>query len=315
MFLLNMLNFGKLSNKGNKMKIGIIPNITKVNTLKIINDIIEKLENNKLEYYLSNVLNKFKANLILNSCENRFQDENYICEKSDIIFSIGGDGTFLSTAFKAKDYGTPIAGINNGKMGFLAEFSIDKLDELFLDIVNKNYILSQRLALESKCITNENKKYYAINDIVIDKGGWPKMIEITVFIDDNYVSSFVADGLIIATPTGSTGYSISTGGPIVYPHSEVITLTPIAPHTLTIRPIVLSSNQIIRLGIKSQHNVVQINCDGQRVDHIKPPFKLEIKKSAKSLKIIQPNNSNYFDILRKKLLWGYDTRLNDSIDN
>lgn len=295
------------------MRIGIIPNITKDNTLTIINDILAKIKEYNIEYYLSNVLNEFQANLLIPSEENRFQDESYICKNSDIILSIGGDGTFLSTAYKAKDYLTPIAGINNGKMGFLAEFSIDKIDELFSDIINKKYIQSERLAIEAICVDNQIKKFYAINDIVIDKGGWPKMIEITVFVDDNYVSTFVADGLIIATPTGSTGYSISTGGPVVYPHSEVITLTPIAPHTLTIRPIVLASSQIIRLEIQSQHNVVQINCDGQRVDHINPPFTLEIKKSDKPLRIIQPNNSNYFDILRKKLLWGYDTRLKDSM--
>jgi NAD+ kinase len=161
-------------------------------------------------------------------------------------------------------------------------------------------------------ISNDDRsgKLIAVNDLVIEKGGWAKMIELTVWVDDEYVTTFSADGLIIATPTGSTGYSLSTGGPIVAPTTKAITLSPISPHSLTVKPIVLSSEQVIKLRALSPHKDIQVSCDGQRVYKFAPPFEIVIKKSDRSLKLIKTSLTTYFETLRKKLLWGIDVRLN-----
>jgi NAD+ kinase len=160
-------------------------------------------------------------------------------------------------------------------------------------------------------VTSGRKKkdtLYAINDLVISKGEWPKMIEITLEVDNRLVTTFAADGIIIATPTGSTGYSLSVNGPIVHPKADAITLNPIAPHTLTIRPLVLSSYQKIRLIIDSPHRNVHVNCDGQRVYYFEPRISLEIYKGEQPMRLVRSKKTNYFDILRSKLLWGLDLR-------
>jgi len=164
--------------------------------------------------------------------------------------------------------------------------------------------------LVGKCSTNDCDDFFAVNDLVIDKGAWPKMIELTISVEDEYVTTFSADGLIVATPTGSTGYSLSVGGPIVSPKAEVIALSPISPHSLTMRPLVLPSNEKIFITANSMHTKVQVNCDGQRVMEFPPPLEIVISKSEKPLKLVHMDSANYFKILRSKLLWGLDVRKN-----
>jgi NAD+ kinase len=136
------------------------------------------------------------------------------------------------------------------------------------------------------------------------------MVEITIRVDDSYVTTFSADGLILATPTGSTGYSLSTGGPVIDPKSDVIALSPISPHTLNMRPIVLASSQKIYINVKSQHSAVYINCDGQRVHSTPPPLDIVIYKSDKKVRLLRTKSISYFKILREKLSWGLDIRRN-----
>ena len=216
----------------------------------------------------------------------------------------------LATAYKAQFYDKPVLGLNFGKLGFLAEVNINQMEEFIEEIKNGNYRIEERMVITGECSNYKVETLYAINDIVIDKGGWPKMIELTIFVGGEYVTTFAADGLIIATPTGSTGYSISTGGPIVSPKCDVITLSPISPHSLTVRPIVLPSSEEIIIRADSQHKELQVNCDGQRVFSFPPPLELRINKSKRSFKLVQTSLTNYFEILRKKLLWGIDLRKN-----
>jgi NAD+ kinase len=164
------------------------------------------------------------------------------------------------------------------------------------------------MVLTADCDNYPGEKLIAINDIVIDKGGWAKMIEITAQVDGEYVSTFSADGVIVATPIGSTGYSLSTGGPVVSPSAGAITLSPISPHSLTMRPLVLSSEQEIVIKADSPHNEIQISCDGQRVYHVPPPLEIKIVKSVKPLKLVHTSVTTYFETLRNKLFWGIDVR-------
>jgi NAD+ kinase len=292
------------------MLIGIIANITKENVFGVVSSFIKELKRNKLEYLLTKTLLEDKDKLKIEIDEDFLSDDKEIYEKSDLIISIGGDGTMLTTAFHALTYDKPVLGLNLGKLGFLAEVDISQMDIIIKDIKEGNYQVQERMVLTADCDTYPGEKLIAINDIVIDKGGWPKMIEITAQVDGEYVSTFSADGVIIATPIGSTGYSLSTGGPVVSPSASAITLSPISPHSLTMRPLVLSSEQEIVIKADSPHNEIQISCDGQRVYHIPPPLEIKIVKNAKPLKLVHTSVTTYFETLRNKLFWGIDVRRN-----
>ncbi|MEG8946007.1 NAD(+)/NADH kinase [Rosettibacter firmus] len=288
------------------MILGIIPNITKTDILKTIEVIVEELQKYNLGFFICDSMLKKKNEFSekLNNCS--FLPLKELINKSDIIISIGGDGTMLNTAYEVRNDNKPIIGVNLGKLGFLAEFDVESFKNFIPDIISKNYTIENRIALIGN--VNNKEELYAINDIVIDKGSWAKMIEITIKIDDDYVSTFSADGIIIATPTGSTGYSLSTGGPIITPKSNVITLSPIAPHTLTMRPLVISSNQKITIIAQSQFGKIHISCDGQRSNIYDSPSYIFVEKSKKDIQLAHSNNTSYFEILRNKLFWGLDIR-------
>ena len=292
------------------MLIGIIANITKEDVFSVVSSFIKELKRNKLDYLLTKTLLEDKDKLKIELDEDFLSNDDDIYEKSDLIISIGGDGTMLATAYRAHSYDKPVLGLNVGKLGFLAEVDISQMDIIIKEIKEGNFQIQQRMVLTADCDTFPAEKLIAINDIVIDKGGWPKMIEITAQVDGEYVSTFSADGVIIATPIGSTGYSLSTGGPVVSPSAGAITLAPISPHSLTMRPLVLSSEQEIVIKADSPHNEIQISCDGQRVYHFPPPLEIKIVKSAKPLKLIHTSVTTYFETLRNKLFWGIDVRRN-----
>jgi NAD+ kinase len=292
------------------MLIGIIANITKESVLDVVFSFIAKLKKEKIGYLLTNSIVEEKRKLRLKSGKDSISDDEEIYNKSDIIISIGGDGTMLATAYKAHIYDKPVLGLNLGKLGFLVETDVAQMDSVIDILKKKKYTIEERMVLSGICIAHETGELIAVNDLVIEKGGWPKMIELTAWVDDEYVTTFSADGLIIATPTGSTGYSLSTGGPIVAPTTKAITLSPISPHSLTVRPIVLSSEQVIKLKADSPYKDVQVSCDGQRVYNFPPPLEIIIKKSDRSLKLIKTSLTTYFGTLRNKLLWGIDVRVN-----
>jgi len=292
------------------MVVGIIANITKGNILDVVSSFTSKLKKGKIDYLLTKSIIESKGKLKLKSGKNFLSEDDGIFKKSDIIISIGGDGTMLATAYKAHIYDKPVLGLNLGKLGFLVETDVTQMDSVIDILKKKKYTIEERMVLTGICIGHQTGELIAVNDLVIEKGGWPKMIELTAWVDDEYVTTFSADGLIIATPTGSTGYSLSTGGPIVAPTAKAITLSPISPHSLTVRPIVLSSEQVIKLKANSPYKDVQVSCDGQRVFNFPPPLEIVIKKSDRPLKLIKTSLATYFGTLRKKLLWGIDVRVN-----
>jgi len=290
------------------MTLGIIPNTSKNDILSVVNQIIVQLQKNGLSYVLSDSLLKFEKNFDETLKLSRFISHKDVSKNCDMVISIGGDGTMLNTAYEVRNSSTPILGVNFGKLGFLAEFDLNSFADFLNDIKTKNYTIEERMALVAKCDAAGNKELYAINDLVIDKGPWPKMIELTIKVDDDYVATFSADGLIIATPTGTTGYSLSTGGPIVNPKADVITLSPIAPHTLTMRPLVVSSHQKITVMVNSPSDKIQVSCDGQRVDFFNSPSVIKIENCKQPVRLVHSNRTNYFEILRNKLYWGLDVR-------
>ena len=232
-------------------------------------------------------------------------DDSEIYEKSDIIISLGGDGTMLSTAFHAHFYDKPVLGINLGKLGFLVETDIKNIDKVIEEIKNKKYKVEERMVIEGLCDIPSSEKLYAVNDIVIEKGGWPKMIELTAWVDGEYVTTFSADGLIVATPTGSTAYALSANGPILTPELEAITLVPICPHTLSFRPLVIGSRSsvCIRMLDSGQDNSY-LSFDGQSAVRLQDGDVVDIKMAEHRVKLLRPVKHSHFDVLRAKLGWG-----------
>ncbi len=294
------------------MLIGIIANITKENVITVVSSFIKELKRYNLEYLLTKSLVEEKDKIKIEIDEDFLCDDKEIYEKCDLIISIGGDGTMLATAYQAQFYEKPVLGLNIGKLGFLAEVDISQIDKIIKDIKNENYQVQERMVITGRSDSYPTEKLFAINDIVIDKSGWPKMIELTVLVDGEYVATFSADGVIVVTPIGSTGYALSTGGPVVSPSADAITICPISPHSLTMRPLVLSSDQEIIIKADSLHKEIQISCDGQRVYHVPPPIEIKIVKSERPLKLIHTSLTTYFQTLRNKLLWGIDVRSNNS---
>jgi len=292
------------------MLIGIIANITKDSVLDVVSSFITKLKKEKIDYLLTKSILEETGKLKLKINKGSISEDDEIYKKSDLIISIGGDGTMLATAYKAHIHDKPVLGLNLGKLGFLVETDVAQMDSVIDILKKKKYTIEERMVLTGNCIGHQTGELIAVNDLVVEKGRWPKMIELSLWVDAEYVTTFSADGLIVATPTGSTGYSLSTGGPIVSPTAKAITLSPISPHSLTVRPIVLSSEQVIKIKADSPYKDVQVSCDGQRVYNFPPPLEIEIKISDRSLKLIKTSLTTYFGTLRKKLLWGIDVRIN-----
>ncbi|MCE1187546.1 MAG: NAD(+)/NADH kinase [Ignavibacteria bacterium] len=293
------------------MTVGIIGNTTKEN----IAEIALLVYNTLLELEIQPMLGHGLKCVLPDSGLTFFSDDE-IGMHSDIIISIGGDGTFLASSVTAYLHDKPIAGLNLGKLGFLAEVTTQEMSKFFHELKEELLKIEERIVLEASSPSFGQQRKIAFNDFVIDKGGWPKMIEVSILIDEEYVTTFNADGLIVSTPAGSTGYSLSTGGPIVSPGASVIALCPISAHSLTVRPLIVDAQRKITVIVESHYTNIHFNCDGQRMFDFPPPFRIEITKGDRPLKILRSTSFSYFRILRKKLFWGADFRkFNPDLDN
>jgi NAD+ kinase len=221
--------------------------------------------------------------------------------KVDLMIVLGGDGTLLSVAHLAAQKGVPVLGVNMGRLGFLTEVPTDEL-YITLDsfLANQEGVVSPRLLLEARC---RDKNYYCLNDVVINKGAVARMIQIGIWIDEKEIVALKADGLIVSTPTGSTAYSLSAGGPIVQPYVPALVLSPICPHTLSFRPMIVASSSAIRLQILTAGEEVYLTLDGQRGITLGKNDVVEIKKAEFALQLVSSPKRNYFDLLKEKLAW------------
>ncbi len=226
--------------------------------------------------------------------------------KVDFVLSLGGDGTILSLARAVAERGTPILGIHLGELGFLAEVVLNDMYSRLDEVLNGDFLIQKRMVI--KCsVLNENgsKTFHALNDIVVDRGKSHRLLNCELFANGNFVADYKADGLIASTPTGSTAYSLSSGGPIVIPTFGSIVVTPISPHTLTLRPIVFSDDHILTISFpKNSLGDMALAIDGQVDEYLNPAAKVEIQKSPFEINMINFKDSNYFSTLRSKLGWG-----------
>jgi NAD+ kinase len=219
----------------------------------------------------------------------------------DLVIVLGGDGTLLSVAHLAALAGVPVVGVNLGRLGFLTEVPTDEL-YVTLDafLSGEARVVSPRLLLEARC---RGKSYYCLNDVVINKGAMARMIQIAVQIDDLDIAALKADGLVISTPTGSTAYSLSAGGPILQPHVPALVLSPICPHMLSFRTMVVSSNSTIKLRLLTAGEEVYLTLDGQRGLLLGKNDVVEIRRADCELNLVSSPRRNYFDLLKEKLNW------------
>ena len=227
---------------------------------------------------------------------------------ADYVISMGGDGTFLRAASKVGNREIPIVGVNMGRLGFLADVLPSEIEGTLDNIFNKRYSIEEHTVIEVE--TDGGKiegSPYALNDVAILKRDSASMISVRTYINNDFLVNYQADGLVIATPTGSTAYNLSNGGPIIVPHSSSLCLTPVAPHSLNIRPIVINDTSVITMDVESRSHSFLVAIDG-RSEKMLEGTKITIRKAPFVIKIIKQNNRRYFSSLREKLMWGADNR-------
>jgi len=232
--------------------------------------------------------------------------EEELPQKVDLILVLGGDGTMIATARMLGDCEVPVIGVNYGGLGYLAEFRIDELFTALESILAGDYKLEQRvmLAVELRRGNELVTKNRVLNDVVMNKSALARIIHIETCLNDQFVNSFRADGLIVSTPTGSTAYNLSAGGPIIFPTMNTVVITPICPFTLSNRPIVVPDDSVIEIRLMTEKEDVALTLDGQVGFPIQARDRVIIRKSTTTFNLVQPKNRNYFDLLRDKLRWG-----------
>jgi len=258
---------------------------------------VEKVRIIKSGYGNEELLKDFYSYL-----KERNIQEVFGVEQADLIISLGGDGTMLISAKEAIRGNIPVLAVNMGSLGYLAEVKPQDAVKMMQDYENGNYKIEERSFLEVKY---EDNIFYALNELVITKGGHEAhLIQVEVYSNDVFVNKYRADGIIVATPTGSTAYSLSAGGSIVHPRLNALTITPLAPQSLTARPIIVNGCEVLSFKATSRDDAVHLNIDGNQWFQIKKGDLVSARISKKKVRIVKPVSSDYYSILRQKLEWG-----------
>ncbi len=248
--------------------------------------------------YIETILKDLKKAAADNDISLVFYDgKKEVIQECDFVVAVGGDGTFLMASSIIYDFDIPLLGINLGGLGFLTDIRKEEIERILTELKDGNYTLQNRFFLTANC---NGKEHMALNDVVFSSTDI-RVIHLEIYINDCFVTQLSGDGLIIATPTGSTAYSLSSGGPIVKPGTEAIVITPICPHTFTFRPIVVDNNSRILIKAKEKCRLI---FDGQRLFNLEEGEEVSVKKNINPLKVVKFKDWDYFNILRKKLNWG-----------
>ncbi len=239
---------------------------------------------------------------------NAFESGDDLPEDVKFLFSIGGDGTFLKSFLSVKNKSIPVVGINTGRMGFLSDISIDEIDEAFDQIMKDEFVVDERTVLEIHTKNNAFGDFnYVLNEVVVAKQDSGSMISVHVSVNGEYLNTYWADGLIISTPTGSTAYSLSVGGPILTPDSANVVIAPIAPHNLTVRPIIIPDHNWFTLKIEGRGQQFLTTVDS-RSESIDFPGEIHVRKANFKIKTLRLKGHSFYSTLRNKLMWGLDKR-------
>lgn len=279
-------------------RIAIVPNIEKDEELKDTKKVMKILQKFSVQILLSQQIAK-KVDF-----PGKSYSQAEIYSEADLVIVLGGDGTLLNVARHAAFQGVPILGINLGRLGFLVELEKENLERFFQKLFNGEYTIDHRMMIEASLIRGSMTidTFVALNDIGITRGALSRITNLKVFVDDQFVDFYPADGIVMSTPTGSTAYSLSAGGPIVDPNMSLILITPICPHTLHSRSIIVPDNKIISVHIEDvYHHDAVITVDGQQGYKLQPKDIINIKKAPCTAKLVRISNRSFYDVLRMKL--------------
>ncbi|NNK19006.1 MAG: NAD kinase [Maribacter sp.] len=292
------------------MKVAIYGQTYQDNTLEYVGELIDELE--KVSATIS-IEDKFSAHLSKQfnlSNYQTFNDAAGLDSSFDVFISFGGDGTILRATTYIRDLGIPIVGVNTGRLGFLSTFKKEDVRKLVQEFKQKAYTIVERSLVQVKAETKTDKigkLNFALNEITVSRKDTTSMITVETYLNGEYLTSYWADGLIISTPTGSTGYSLSCGGPVIVPTAKSLVLTPIAPHNLNARPLVISDDTVIRLKVSGRENQHLVSMDS-RIATLENGTEIEIRKADFTIKMIEYASESFLKTLRNKLLWGEDKR-------
>lgn len=287
------------------MSFCIIANPEKYSIQDPLERVIKWCQINDTEIFVTQKLRNHFPKIVIGDTISVVKREKKAVQTADVIIAIGGDGTMLHTAHLVKEIQKPLLGINTGKLGFMANIQPPQIEEALHCVVKKEYRLDKRQML--KADTEDKKSYYALNEFLFSRKDTSSMINLEVEYDGSLINHYWADGLIISSPTGSTAYNLSAGGPIIQPNTPVMVVTPINPHTLTTRPLVLPSNRPLTVRSVGTSEHILFSYDGIVQPH-NSKLDIEIIQSDFSVDLIQLPDQNYFETLRNKLMWGFDKR-------
>ena len=291
------------------MRIAIYGNPFNPVKAKYVQHLIHKLEENNVPIIIEHQFHDFLIDhLQFKKDVDIFDTAKELQENADILLSIGGDGTLLNTITLIRDSGIPVLGINTGRLGFISSVSTDQIDNAINQLLKKEYTLEERTLLQ---LDTNNQLFgetnFALNEVTVLKKDTSSMIRIHAFLDDEFLNSYWADGLIVATPTGSTGYSLSCGGPIVVPGTENFIISPIAPHNLNVRPVIVSEDRVLKLKVEDRDELALVALDS-RSRAIDPTLELTIRKADFKVNLIKLFSQSFIATIREKLMWGKDRR-------
>jgi NAD+ kinase len=284
------------------MSIGIVGNLGKEGLREAVIRLVGELDRHEEAYIIDADIAALLGAAAPDGMVKRCRTAEQCVAEASMLIAFGGDGTILSAARMVGSRSTPILGINLGKLGFLAEVAPDEIEQAVGEIVARRYVVEERLVLRAVSSASPDRVLYAANDVVVDKSRSSRMISLDVYIDGQFAVTF------ISTPTGSTGYALSSGGPIVVPTSRVLGITPISPHTLSGRPLIVPDETVIRLVVQDYAGEVLLSADGQSESVLSPPVEVVITRAEYPLRLVKRVDRSYFDVLRAKLLWGKDAR-------
>ncbi len=289
------------------MRFAIFGNAEKQGLKEALVVLLESLEHAGMEYALDEALAPVvPAGSARTS--GRLKSREACLEGADMLVALGGDGTILAAARAVGRKGTPILGVNLGTLGFLAELAPGELARAVGDILAGRYVVEERLVIEVRTTAEPDRVFPAMNDIVLDKSRSSRVIDIETHIDGAFAVTYRGDGVIVSTPTGSTAYALSNGGPIVTPGSDVIGITPISPHSLSGRPLIVPVSSVIRIVAHAESAEILLAADGQEVAFLPPPAEIIVRKAGYTVRLVRRKDRSYFDLLRAKLHWGRDAR-------
>ena len=286
-------------------RIGIIAKQNKPEAVPIVRSLVEWLRPKKIEVYIEKGIGELFHPLLTGPHLNSVERED-IPSQVEMMIVLGGDGTLLSVARLVRDRKVPILGVNLGGLGFLTEITLEELYRVLEKVIQGDFFTNERVVLSASVIRRGERlaEFTVLNDAVINKGALARIIDLETTINGEYLTTFKSDGLIISTPTGSTAYNLSAGGPIVYPSLHCTIITPICPHTLTNRPIVIPDDVEIQATLKTKQQEVILTLDGQQGFTLEFEDVVEVKKAEGLILLIQSPYRHYFELLREKLKWG-----------